>query len=72
MSHNGASCDKCLYSERRTEVDMLISHPEFKLECRRHAPTLLLGSGTGWSSQLFPFVNPDNWCGEFHLIQVNI
>jgi hypothetical protein len=38
-------------------------------ECRKHAPQMLSGSGTGWSDKLFPFVKPDWWCGEFEEVE---
>jgi hypothetical protein len=33
--------------------------------CRRYAPIMLSGTGTGWSDQLFPRVDDNYWCGEF-------
>jgi len=60
-------CKYCVHSMKRDETDKLCDHPEFAFECRKHAPTLLSGSGTGWSSQLFPFVHTDDWCSEFDL-----
>lgn len=33
--------------------------------CRRFAPRILHGSGTGYSSQRFPVVGVNEWCGEY-------
>jgi len=35
------------------------------LVCRRYAPRILSGSGTGWSKQNFPVISTDVWCGEY-------
>lgn len=34
-------------------------------ECRRYAPRMISGSGTGWSDQLWPEALPEDYCGEF-------
>jgi len=34
--------------------------------CRRYAPRTVSGTGTGYSGEMFPVVDPENdWCGEF-------
>lgn len=33
--------------------------------CRRYAPRYVSGVGTGETSQKFPIVSPDDWCGEW-------
>ena len=55
-------CGHCRYVNLREDIPY---HELGHLECRRHAPQMLSGSGTGWSEQLFPFVRTDDWCGEF-------
>lgn len=39
------------------------------LECRKHAPTVISGSGTGWSDRLWPYVSYKDWCGDWELEQ---
>jgi len=35
------------------------------LQCRKYAPRVLHGSGTGWANQRWAEVNPAvDWCGE--------
>ena len=34
--------------------------------CRRYAPRTVSGTGTGYSGEMFPVVNPEtDWCGEY-------
>jgi hypothetical protein len=33
--------------------------------CRRYAPRLVSGVGTGYEERLFPLVVDDDWCGEY-------
>lgn len=33
-------------------------------ECRKYAPRVVHGSGTGWSDTRFPTVDFNDWCGE--------
>jgi len=55
------SCSACWFSNITKDEE----RDEVYLECRKHAPTILSGSGTGWSHQLFPKVKAEYWCGEF-------
>jgi hypothetical protein len=57
----GQNCSTCFYIQNiRDETT-----GEPKAECRRHAPQMLSGSGSGWSNQLWPYVKPTDWCGEW-------
>jgi hypothetical protein len=42
-----------------------------KFECRRYAPRVIHGAGTGWADQSFAFIaDPlDTLCGEFEEAQ---
>ena len=64
MKMNDVSCVKCRFYKA-------VLHTEYEPagECRRHAPTMLSGSGTGWSDKLFPGVNEGDWCGEFEPLE---
>jgi len=34
--------------------------------CRRHAPYIIAGTGTGYVGELYPVVNPEtDWCGDW-------
>ena len=58
-------CMNCINFERDGYIDPL--DPTHKgHECRRYAPRMFSGSGTGWSGQLFPLVKEMDWCGEFY------
>ena len=52
------TCTNCIFSG--TEI---ISG-EKAMVCKRYAPRIISGSGTGWSGQIFPVVSSDEWCGE--------
>ena len=55
-------CKKCVYFT----FDYIEQNGEEKsFQCRRYAPRIIMGSGTGWSGQLFPKVKETDWCGEF-------
>ena len=58
------TCKYCYFFNKDGYVDILDSN-NVKNECRRYAPQMLSGSGTGWSNQLFPNVKESDWCGEF-------
>lgn len=35
-------------------------------ECRRYAPRMICGAGTGYAQGVWwPRASPDDWCGEF-------
>jgi len=58
-------CEDCKYFD-----DGIVTQPnavdmDIAPHCRRYAPRIICGGGTGWSNQLFPKVHPDDWCGEF-------
>ena len=58
------SCKNCKFWKRGTNI----SDGEKVIEgglCLRHAPTMLSGSGSGWSDQLWPATKPTDWCGEY-------
>lgn len=54
-------CANCRYSNLTVDEN----DNKSKLECRRYAPRILCGSGEGWSSQQYPFVRLEDWCGEY-------
>ena len=54
-------CNECFYSG----WDIVDGERETVMVCKRYAPRIIHGSGTGWSSQQFPIVSSENWCGEF-------
>lgn len=56
MNDNTCMCMNCRYS---LEVNVLLR------ECRRYAPRTIHGVGTVESTQMFPIVRLDDWCGEF-------
>ena len=37
--------------------------------CRRNAPQVFYGSGSGWSGQMFPIIGDPSsfWCGDFQI-----
>ena len=41
---------------------------EAVLECRRYAPRMICGAGTGFANWEWPKVNHDSYCGEFERI----
>lgn len=41
------------------------------LECHRHAPRKLHGTGTGYDSEVWPQVERDDFCGEFEAKELN-
>ena len=57
-------CKDCkwLYDVTPTNSEL---PPLPQYECRRYAPQILHGSGTGWSDKKWPTVKQDDWCGEF-------
>lgn len=56
-------CRFCHIEEVHTGIAGGGMREEF--QCRRHAPQIIHGSGTGWSDRLFPEVQHDTWCGEY-------
>lgn len=56
-------CRNCkFYTVDKIELTIIDKYPQ----CRRYAPRMLSGSGTGWSGDLFPKVDETFWCGEFY------
>lgn len=59
-------CRNCMFAnivaEKLPEGD---TYQLVRLECRRYAPRMISGSGTGWSDTLFPEMMPEDWCGEW-------
>jgi len=53
-------CETCAYSCYTKNEET-----KKRMECRRHAPTIIHGGGVGWSNQKFPFVGEEAWCGEW-------
>ena len=49
-------CDSCFWG--RPFCDK-------KIECHFNAPTVLHGSGTGWSDDKWPTVKYDDYCSEY-------
>ena len=60
MTKRKVACYNCRYFRITNE-----GTEEQVFECRRYAPHVLSGSGTGWSKQLFPYIYADDWCGEY-------
>ena len=52
------TCEACVFADMSTTFN-----PQ-TCECRRYAPRVLHGSGTGWSNDKFPTMNITDWCGE--------
>lgn len=60
-------CDKCEFWGELSKED-LPDGVYFTMatgECRKKAPRIIHGSGTGWSNQKWPYTQYDRWCGEF-------
>lgn len=53
-------CENCIYVF--ADVD---DSNKGVLECRYNAPQMLSGAGAGWSDQLWPYVEPTQWCGQW-------
>lgn len=53
-------CHECFYFA----IGMNMAEKQL-LECRRYAPRVIHGSGTGWSDSKWPKVEKYDWCGEF-------
>lgn len=53
------NCTTCYYS------DESVNYGEPVLICRRRAPQIVHGTGTGFSTQKFPIVSEVDWCGEY-------
>ena len=59
------TCKNCRYFYYTTKPNSNQDGLELdKSECRRYAPRVIHGSGTGWANDLFANVSPDDWCGE--------
>jgi hypothetical protein len=58
MNNDKNTCTNCFFSG--TEI---ISGEE-AMVCKRYAPRIISGSGTGWSGQNFPVVSSNELCGE--------
>lgn len=58
------ACGNCRFSN---VIDKDHSQKEdgFSLECRRYAPRVICGSGTGFKEWEFPAVKASTWCGEY-------
>lgn len=37
----------------------------YKYRCRRYAPRMIYGAGTGFKNWEHPEVKGDHWCGEY-------
>ena len=57
------TCENCEFWQIVFKGDS--AEPENFGECRKYAPRILSGSGTGWSDQHWPHINKNQWCGEW-------
>jgi hypothetical protein len=53
-------CNNCRFCHVELTGDITVS-----IQCRRYAPRKLHGVGTGYESDRWPVIAPDDWCGEF-------
>jgi hypothetical protein len=60
MNNRPKTCIECrFWDELPTEI-----RGNRRGLCRLHAPTILSGTGTGYSSELWPTTLAKDWCGE--------
>ena len=65
-------CKNCMYFTFDFIKQYQTNEEDKRFQCRRNAPQILCGSGTGWSGQLFPIVRENDWCGQYEVAEEKI
>ena len=59
-------CETCRYLGKQSKTYGTNPEPMDVPACRRYAPRTVSGTGTGYSAEMFPCVDPQtDWCGDW-------